>query len=521
MKQTTSIVWFKRDLRVNDHAPLTIAKAENDCVIPLYIFEPELWQQPDSAYRQWQFINDSLQELDQELSKLGQPLVFHLGSAIEVFKNIFNRMKITNVYAHEETGNNWTYKRDENLRNFFRESGVGFHEFPTNGVVRRLPNRNQWSSYHKKRMSQEIVQPPNSLRKVDNLESQPFQVVGQHYFHRDSFNQIQSGGRSKGIELVKSFAERRAKRYRSTLSSPLNSHQFSSRLSSHLTYGTLSVKEVFNSFGRFSNATASINDTCKGGIQALLGRLHWRCHFIQKLEDEPKIETHCMHPYFEGMRETRSDSEILNAWFEGRTGYPIVDAVMRCLHQTGWINFRMRAMVTSFASYDLWLDWRETGPLLARLFTDYEPGIHYSQMQMQSGVTGINTFRIYNPIKQSQDHDPEGIFIQRYVPELQNVPKEFLHEPWKIPSDLKNQYKFDIGKDYPAPIIDHKLAIKQARKKIGDVLGRDGFREESQQVYEKLGSRKSRQSRPFKQRKSGPKKESRQLQFEFMNEKED
>ena len=152
---------------------------------------------------------------------------------------------------------------------------------------------------------------------------------------------------------------------------------------------------------------------------------------MQKLEDAPEIEKSAMHPLYEDIRQNSHNEAYLQAWQDGKTGYPLIDACMRCLQQTGWLPFRMRAMLVSFASYHLWLDWRITAPHLARLFTDYEPGIHYSQFQMQSGITGINTIRIYNPIKQTDDHDKQGTFIRKWCPELANLPAPYLSEPHK------------------------------------------------------------------------------------------
>jgi deoxyribodipyrimidine photo-lyase len=147
-------------------------------------------------------------------------------------------------------------------------------------------------------------------------------------------------------------------------------------------------------------------------------------------------------------------------------------------------------MLVSFASYHLWLDWRKTGYHLARLFTDYEPGIHYSQLQMQSGVTGINTLRIYNPIKQSQEHDKSGAFIRQWLPELQHVPNTWIHEPFRMDLSMQRDLNCIIGRDYPRPIVNHTHAVKSARAKIAFIQKQEGFRDKSEKVYQKLGSRK-------------------------------
>jgi deoxyribodipyrimidine photo-lyase len=200
-----------------------------------------------------------------------------------------------------------------------------------------------------------------------------------------------------------------------------------------------------------------------------------------------------MHPAFEGLREPHHNEKFFEAWKSGQTGYPLIDASMRSLHKNGWITFRMRAMLVSFASYHLWLDWRKTAPFMAQLFTDYEPGIHYAQFQMQSGVTGINAVRMYNPIKQSQDHDPQGKFIRCYLPELKNVPDSFIHEPWRFEN---------IGSCYPMPIVEPKAAIKYARAEISACWKTSGFQDSARLVNKKLGSR-SRQAKP----KPKPKKD--------------
>jgi len=190
-----------------------------------------------------------------------------------------------------------------------------------------------------------------------------------------------------------------------------------------------------------------------------------------------------MHPAYDGLREDDFNEDYFEAWKSGMTGYPMVDACMRALTATGWLNFRMRALVMSFASYHLWLHWRKSALHLANLFTDYEPGIHYNQVQMQSGTTGINAIRIYNPIKQGIDHDPEGIFIRYWIPELQEMDQTFIHMPWHASSQMNG---------YPTPIVDEKKARKSAAEKLYDRRKNcTTYKETAQKILSKHGSRRS------------------------------
>jgi deoxyribodipyrimidine photo-lyase len=233
----------------------------------------------------------------------------------------------------------------------------------------------------------------------------------------------------------------------------------------------------------------------KVAARSFLSRCHWHCHFIQKLESEPAIEFHAFNRACDNLRPKQLDSERLDAWKSGRTGYPFVDACIRALKARGWINFRMRAMLVSFASYHLWLDWRGFKDWLACQFVDYEPGIHISQIQMQSGLTGINTLRIYNPVKQGQDHDPEGVFIRQWVPELAKVETIDIHEPWRMPELIQMEVDCRLGVDYPFPVVDHKKAVSEARAHFTALRKRDDYWEESRAVMQRHGSRKSRGTR--------------------------
>ncbi len=306
----------------------------------------------------------------------------------------------------------------------------------------------------------------------------------------DACPQRQDGGRRAAQERLKSFLTVRGQSYRSAMSSPVAGAHACSRLSPHLAWGTLSVREAAQANRRAQLALKSDKRSnarqWRDALSSFSGRLHWHCHFIQKLEDEPRIEFENFHRGYDGVRPSAPDTDRLDAWATGETGLPFVDACMRSLRATGWLNFRMRAMVMAVASYHLWLDWRAPGLVLARLFTDYEPGIHWSQVQMQSGTTGINTIRIYNPVKQGHDQDPTGVFTRTWLPELSAIPDRYLQEPWKA-----ENARDVLGNAYPHPIINHLAAARAAREQIWAVRRGEAFRAEASAIQLRHGSRKS------------------------------
>ncbi len=492
----TAILWFKRDLRAHDHPALTLAATGP--VIPLYIAEPALWALPDASARQWDFIAESLAELRDTLGRLGAPLVIRLGEATEVLAQIARSHGATRLISHEETGNLWTYARDRRVAAWARGQGITWTELQGQGVIRRLGNRDGWTRLRDGYTGQPPL-PPHRLHGPV-VEPGPIPTARALGLPPDPCPQRQAGGRAQGLTLLHSFLATRGAPYRSAMSSPVTAERACSRLSPHLAWGTLSVREVT----RATMQSPRRPSPWPQAMASFQARLAWRDHFIQKLEDQPDIETRCLHRAAEALART-SDAARLEAWTKGETGIPFVDACMRYLRATGWINFRMRAMLVSVASYPLWLDWRATGAPLARAFTDYDPGIHWPQVQMQSGTTGINTPRIYNPVKQGQEQDPTGAFTRRWLPELADVPLAHLQEPWRWEGAARL-----LGHRYPEPIIDLATATRAAKEAIFG-LRKTAPKGEIAAIVERHASRADRR---FVNDRS-PRKPSAQLSFDL------
>jgi deoxyribodipyrimidine photo-lyase len=505
------IVWFKRDLRTVDHQPLLQASRQGP-VLPLMVVEPELWRQSDASARQWCFCAESLAELRHDLDRLGLPLVVRVGEVEAVLERAHRRFGVAGLWSHEETGNAFTYARDRRIRRWAARHGIPWVEIPAFGVVRRLASRDGWARRWEERMALPLVPPPTVLPPAAGQLGAPslagidpggIPVAAELGLAPDPCPGRQEGGRRAGLELLESFLAQRGAEYHRQLSSPTTAFEGCSRLSPHLAWGTLSLREVVQASRRRRAALAALPPVERGGwpraLRAFEERLHWHCHFIQKLECQPDLEFRELHPLT--VDPHPGDPAWLEAWAAGRTGLPFVDACMRALIATGWINFRMRAMLLSVASHHLRLPWRQSGLHLARLFLDYEPGIHWSQCQMQAGTTGINTIRIYNPIKQGQDHDPQGAFLMRWLPELRGVPLVHRHQPWTMDLDTQHRFGCLLGRDYPTPIVAVEVAAREARERLWARRSGQEFAAHADGIQRRHGSRRSGLSPTGRRRK--------------------
>ena len=461
-----SVVWFKRDLRVHDHAALAAAAAQGP-VMCLYVVEPSVWRQPDAAMQHLHFVRESLSDLDRSLQSLGARLTVVTGEVTEVLERLMLAQPFERLHSHQETGNGVTYWRDLAVQRWCRERGVRWTEWPTFGVMRRLPSRDGWARRWEAHVRAPLSDLPQRLEGWDlpwTEAATPGAVALQ--LHEPDKPQRQRGGRSAGLRVLHEFLSERSVAYRGGISSPLSAPTACSRLSPYLAHGCLSLREVVQATRERLAALPPEARHHRLGLEAFVSRLAWHCHFIQKLEDEPELEWRNLHRGYDGLREDDFNPAHFAALTEGRTGWPLVDACVAMLRETGWLNFRMRAMLVSVAAYPLWLHWRPVGEWLARQFLDYEPGIHWSQLQMQSGTTGINTTRVYNPIKQARDHDPQGHFVRRWLPALRRVPDAWLFEPWRMPDAVQARCGVRVGLDWPLPAVDLELATRGAKARL-------------------------------------------------------
>lgn len=461
------VVWFKRDLRTFDHEALFRA-CKAGPTICFYVIEPEYWQLNNTSNRQWHFIRESLIDLSAQLQKIGAQLVIHQGSTLEFLQALEQQRGSFTLHSHIETSIDWTYQRDLTVLRWCKARQINWHEYSQNGVCRPIGARSvSFMEHWIKWVSMPLFEAPKQSQFIHlasglPIENLPLDVCQDSY----SCPGRQSGGRDVGLSTLGEFLSRRGEAYSGSISSPITAEAACSRLSAYIAYGCLSLREVAQSTAE--RQEHALSRQWAKSLAAFSRRLWWHCHWIQSFESRSAME---FSPIMSKMAQLERpfDQAKFDAWSTGNTGWPLVDACMRFLHHHGWINFRMRAMLVSSATYSLSLPWQPVADFLATLFVDFEPGIHYPQIQMQSGMMGNTVLRIYNPVSQAVDLDADGYFVRKWVPELRQVSQTWIYEPWKMTPNLRELAGWNQDYFYPAPLVDYQRAHKEAKAAVTSI----------------------------------------------------
>lgn len=483
-----AVWWIKRDFRIFDNE--CIRSALKDCreVIPFFCWESKIINGDDYSkfhlQAQWQ----ALEELQINVQNRGGFLRVVSGDIVREMEILFQEYSFTHLYSHMETGNLISYERDREVANWCKNRGIFWSEISQSSVVRghSAEGRRRKSKQSDLRKSipvstpELIVTPSKKSLRIENPEWEKLCSLFPKFSGCPLISSIQTVSEKSAWATLDSFMDERGVNYSGGISSPNTAFINGSRLSTHLAWGTLSLRAVFAKLERKRKDIS--NQAGMGGwkrsLRAFESRLHWRDHFIQRLESFPEMEHRTINPAFENL-EYEDRPDFLEAWLTGQTGYPMVDACMRCLRDTGFINFRMRAMVVSFACFGLHLSWRFIHEPLAQLFTDYEPGIHISQLQMQAGVTGFNTLRVYSPMKQFLDQDPDAKFVKRWVPELSDRTSAEIAQA--------SEMRFP---EYSKAVVELFERSKAMKAKIFAIRKSQSAWVETQKTLKKHGSRK-------------------------------
>lgn len=467
-----NIVWFKRDLRIADHAPLLRAVGEG-IVVPLFIAEPGYWARPTTSARQWRFVARSLAALRTQLAVLGAPLVVRVGEAVEVFETLRQQSTGMVIWSHHETADAFGRARNAAVGAWAAEHAIPWHELPQTGVFRGNRTREDWGARWQEAVEAEPLPAPDQMIAHGLV---PGKIVSERILYLDDDPCMDlAAGPAVARRLMKNYFET-GEETGPDSGPDLQALDGEPRISAHVSLGTLSLREIHHLM-RHEFADRSVIP-----FPAVMARLRERTDLLQRFEDQPDQETAPMHPAFAAL-DASEDPDMTARWEAGQTGYPMVDATMRALAGSGWVSPEKRVLALSVAIWRLEIDWRTAGTAMARLLTNYEPGVHWCLTQMAAGLTVFDDVDPVDPTAAIPGLDADGTFVRRWVPELAGVPTEWLATPWAMPVAAQADAGCRIGPDYPAPPDGAEERSAERQRQRDRIAQTPGFAEVAQDLF--------------------------------------
>jgi deoxyribodipyrimidine photo-lyase len=476
MPADAALVWFRRDLRDYDHAALYHAVKARPRVYCAFCFDTEILDElPSRADRRVEFIWRSVEELHDALAARGGGLIVLHGRAREEIPRLAARLGVDAVYANHDYEPR-AVDRDAAVARALAGAGATFHTFKDQVIFEKdevltaagrpytvfTPYKRAWL----KKLDAFFLRPYPVQRYVRSLAAPPEArrpTLADLGFATTNLREIPvPTGMSGAQRLLADFLDR-IRSYHEQRDYP--AVKGPSYLSVHLRFGTVSIREL----------AARAHAEGGRGAETWLSELVWRDFYFAILHHFPHVVGHAFKRELEHVEFT-NEAARWRAWREGRTGYPLVDAALRQLNQTGYMHNRLRMVAASFLVKDLHVDWRWGERYFADKLNDFDLAANNGgwQWAASTGCDAQPWFRIFNPVTQSEKFDPAGKFIRRYVPELARVPDRNVHAPWTMGPAEQDAAGCVIGRDYPAPIVDHAAARLVTLERYKRAAGRVG-----------------------------------------------
>jgi deoxyribodipyrimidine photo-lyase len=457
---STAIWWVRRDLRLSDNQALTAALSAAEQVVPVFVLDPGLLASPYVGDKRLAFLFDGLRSLDADLRQRGSRLIVRVGEPAAQLAGLLGETGAKAIFAERDV-TPYARRRDEQVAAQLPLHVIGgLTMHPPSAVTKDdgspytvyTPFSKRWLALPLP-VEADLLDAPDHMATPDSLDSQPIPASPAL-----PASVPFPAGEAEAQRRLRAFIQgddAAITRYRNDRNRP--DLEGTSRLSPYLRFGMLSARQAVTA-SRTARQAARTSDACYGA-DTWLSELIWREFYVAILDHFPHVRRGSFQRHYDRIPWANDETDFA-AWRQGRTGYPIVDAAMRQLVQTGWMHNRTRMIVASFLVKDLLIDWRWGERFFMQHLLDGDPANNNGGWQWTAGVgtDAAPYFRVFNPVVQGQKFDPNGDYVRRWLPELSRVPAKFIHNPWTMPPGEQRQAGCVIGNDYPAPIIDHAFA---------------------------------------------------------------